>query len=510
MSEHPSGPPNDTRPHVESINQLVDASDNRGPTERPHPLTPVAQTWIMFVAAALALLREFMQGSLPDFSRWGVWVWVLLAISIAQIVVGLVSWRYTRFVADEHEFRIESTFISHSSRKIAYDKIQAVDIAQPFAARLLGLAKLHIDAGSGQGENIEFLTKTRAEELRDHLMLRAHGTVAAQLPSAPDEPREEVADNVLVRARPLDLVLVAVLTPSFLFLLAFMIIFLIDVLLGGRLGAAWLVAAPLLGLVWVRVVNQWNFTLSRTPRGLKVTRGLFNLATQSVPPHRVQGIRLTQSLLTRQFGLWKVQVTVLGVGVAETDESAATDILVPAGTWADAEAALQAIWPGQRLDDLRWERQPPPARWLTWFTYRTRGWAWNETVFATRRGLLERKIDVVPYARIQGLGVRQGPLQRALGLASIGLNISPGAVHAQAGHLRAADARVLVLRLAQQGRTARVPGTLVQQRQAVAVTAGQLAQRAPTGFVPAGQPIQQGRTGPTLDADAPASQPGEH
>jgi putative membrane protein len=61
-----------------------------------------------------------------------------------------------------------------------------------------------------------------------------------------------------------------------------------------------------------------------------------------------------------------------------------------------------------------------------------------------RRGVLVRELDVVPHARTQSLGLRQGPLQRRLGLASVHQDTTPGPVNASAAHRPAAEARALV------------------------------------------------------------------
>ena len=38
-----------------------------------------------------------------------------------------------------------------------------------------------------------------------------------------------------------------------------------------------------------RVIAMFNFTLAESPRGLRITRGLTNLTSQSVPINRIQG-----------------------------------------------------------------------------------------------------------------------------------------------------------------------------------------------------------------------------
>lgn len=414
------------------------------PTERPHPLTALARTWIMSAAAGYWLIKEWAQGTLHDIAQWPYALWIFGGVAVVQIVAGFFSWRFTRFIADAEEFRIERTFIWHSSDKISYPKIQSVDVQQPFAARLLGLAKLHVDVGGGSGKNIEYLSLKRAEELREHLLRRTlapSGTDSASEDPRSPEPASGPEIEV-VRATPLNLAIAALTSSSFLATLVLFIVIGLPELIMGSWGPGVALLLPLGGIIGAKVIGQWNYRLIRSGGNLRVSRGLTTLASQSVPRHRIQGIRISQPLLSRPFGLWQMRITVLGYGAAGADGQV-SDLVMPAGTWRDAEAALNAIWPGFTLADLIWDAQPPPARWLTWFTFRTRGWALGRLVFASRRGLLTRKIDLVPYARIQGFELVEGPLQRLLGLAGVTVHISPGSVSAVAAHLLRNDARTL-------------------------------------------------------------------
>ena len=428
------------------------------PVERPHPLTVIAKTWILLVATAWFLLQEVAQGTHLQFTRWGPILQIFIVIVVLQLAFGIGDAIFTRFVADASEFRIEKRFIWTKSDKIAYNKIQSVDVLQPFAARLLGLARLHVDVGGGQGKTIEFLARRRAYELRDYLLVRAHGQAASPDEIATDSSNllsdVQQSDEVLVRATPAQLILAALLSTWFLWLLIPAVISTWLAVDSGVWGIAvpWLL--PLAGFIAARVIGNWNFTLARGARGLKITRGLTTLASQSLPRHRIQGIRITQGILWRLVGIYQVQVTVLGYRIGE-DDSASSNVAVPAGTWADVRVALAAIWPGFEFDSLVWQTQPEPAKWLTWATFRTHGWSLGEQLVGTRRGLLVHKIDLVPYARMQSVALRQGPLQRRLGLSRVFVHLSPGAVDAEAGYLEEASGEWLVERLAELGRSSR-------------------------------------------------------
>ena len=69
------------------------------------------------------------------------------------------------------------------------------------------------------------------------------------------------------------------------------------------------------------------------------------------------------------------------------------------------------------------------------------GVAHDEQVLAARRGFLTRRVAVIPHARMQSVGVTQGPWQRRLGLASVQVDSTPGPVLIVALHRSAGEAR---------------------------------------------------------------------
>ena len=62
-------------------------------------------------------------------------------------VAGFFTWYFTRFVIDDDELRIETGWVFKKSKKIPFERLQSVDIIQPLAARLFGLAELRLEAG---------------------------------------------------------------------------------------------------------------------------------------------------------------------------------------------------------------------------------------------------------------------------------------------------------------------------------------------------------------------------
>ena len=78
----------------------------------------------------------------------------------------------------------------------------------------------------------------------------------------------------------------------------------------------------------------------------------------------------------------------------------------------------------------------------------------GERVFAARHGALTRELVIVPYARIQSVRVVRGPLQRALGLATVHVDTAGGSGAAARGR-DLAEAWVLAAQLTERAQSAR-------------------------------------------------------
>jgi membrane protein YdbS with pleckstrin-like domain len=84
-------------------------------------------------------------------------------------------------------------------------------------------------------------------------------------------------------------------------------------------------------------------------------------------------------------------------------------------------------------------------RWLAW------GYAEREDDLLVRRGVLVRRVSVVPYGRMQYVDVTAGPLDRRLGLARVTLHTAAAASDASIPGLPAEEATRLRDRLAALG-----------------------------------------------------------
>jgi putative membrane protein len=193
-----------------------------------------------------------------------------------------------------------------------------------------------------------------------------------------------------------------------------------------------------------RYINQWGFELAHTSRGLRITRGMLSRTTQTIPLDRIQGIAVAEPLLWRPWRWSRLDVDVAGHARSGDDhKNADQSTLLPVSDRTTADRIIAEVLPRADLSSLRLHPAPRSARWL-----RPIGWRFLDVgntpeLVATRSGWLMRKTCLVPHAKVQSVRVRQGPLQRRLGLASVHVDTPPGPVDAVAFHRTAAEASAL-------------------------------------------------------------------
>lgn len=411
--------------------------------ERPSPLTGIARSSIALVAAAVFLGRDFLESS-GSFGKGSLVAGIIAAgVVVVGLLSGIVTWRTTTFVADADEFRVERNFISKSSQRVDYTKVQSIDISQPFVARLLGLGKVHIDVGGAGGVDLAYLTKGRAESLREHLLEHMAGArPAVAVDDEPAEPQELPEEELVVKVSPKNLLLgtfvsfgAATSLAIALTLLAVSFFFKTPVTV-----VAAVVAVA--GWVWSQTGANWGFTMKKTGETLRLRRGLLSTTTQGLQPRRIQAVAIKQDIIQRLTGLYQMSVTVLGYGDPTADEDAATNaVVLPYGTWDEVLRVLHAIWPGVDLAEIQPHGQPQQARWLTPITFHTHTWGISDDVIIAQHGLLSQVRSIVPHRRMQSASIEQGPLQRRLGLASISVHTTDGPVSLSLYHLAEGQAR---------------------------------------------------------------------
>lgn len=422
---------------------------------RTHPLTGVVQGALWAAAAVFGLFSSVGRGG---WEGLGPVISGLITLGGGLLIgmgVGFLSWMFTRYVIDGTELRINSGIITKSSRRIPYERIQSVDIAEPLIARIFGLAELRIEMAGGKNSrtSLRFLKLNDAGALRRVLLARTHGQVADE---APDEQR-----SIITVVPPQRIIIGTLLSLDFLFAAIGTVTVLVVALWWGQviafIGGIIPLGSWLVQIVGQRVIQQWNFTLSRGERGLRIERGLLSRTSQTIPYDRVQGIAIKEPFVWRRLGWQRLEVDVAGYASqgGDSDGNNSNSTLLPISDGPLANAVIAELLPGAdpALADRTYAS--PRSRWFAPIGWHYRWVAANPSTFVASEGWIERTTSIVPHHKTQSVELSQGPLQRRLGVATVEVHSPKGPVDADGRHLPAAEARTIMLAQLDRARAAR-------------------------------------------------------
>lgn len=402
---------------------------------RVSPLTPIVRGFVFLAAALVATWRDALRG---DFGFLAIGFGVALLVGV---VYGAASWALTRYRIGTEELRVDTGVINRQSRRIRIDRIQGVDVVQPFVARLFRLAELRIDtAGGDQEGSLAYLPLREAEEVRRTLLARRR--------AAAPEPVVAAQEQLLVRVPLSRLVLSSVLSTETVFVVLGSCFVLGAFLATGQWWAITAVGPAVGALALVlanRVSGNYRFTVAGTESGLQVRRGLFDLTTQTLNLRRVQGVVLTEPWLWRWLGWARLDVSVAGnPGQLTGNAESSPTTLHPVGRRAEVLRLARTVLGGLDPDQVPLRPAPPAARWLAPLQGRWLAVGADPALVVSRHGLLTRRHHVAPHRRVQSVRLTQGPLQRRLGLGTVHVDSPPGPVSVRALHRLAPDARSFV------------------------------------------------------------------
>lgn len=454
------------------------------PWRRVHPLTPLLHSWqivaVLMVVVGQNVGEGIVEGNGPDLPGGRgslIGLAAVAAIALVGALLGALSWRFTRYRVTADALELDHGVISRRHRRAPLDRLQAVDIVQPLIGRILGLARLTLEvAGAGDSKiELAYLSESQARTLRNHLLataagLRSDSSTPPQVGEAPERYALEVPFSRLVGS--------IVLSSSVLLPIAIVVGLVVGGVVSGNPGPIAVTLPFLFGtasIVWKRLTGGFGFRVATAADGVRLRHGMLEQRTQTVPPGRVQAVRLCQPVLWRIPGWWQLEVNVAGYGRSgSSDGSISTSTLLPVGTRDEALGVLAFVLPDLGVDDpeqpgdvldagLTGTRDtggftgaPRRARWADPIGWRRRGFRVTGTALLLRRGVLLRELDVVPHARTQSCAVWQGPLQRRLGLASFELHSTPGPVKPTVEHLAGDVAAALLDAQVARSRGARV------------------------------------------------------
>lgn len=461
-SEHVPGP----GPHEENqIPGPMSMGAFTGEGQRTHPLSGLVQGLLWGSGAAIAF-------SFSSFTN-GEWLIGLISMPagfVMGFIAGFVPWWFTKFIINDEEIRVESGLIFRKSRRIPFARLQSVDINQPLVARLIGMAELTLEmAGGGDSKTqLRFLPLPEAKSLRRMLLNRAHGVASNAVsnsdasndqqgffdPEVPITPRTvitTVTPDRLIIGILMTLDFAGIVIGSIALVIAFQIFGIPFAVIGGLIPLVF----STYQMVSNRVLAQWDFTLSRGDRGLRITRGLLNRSSQTIPFDRIQGITRVEPYLWRKFGWVRLDVDVAGYGVTTEENGVSETTLIPI---TDREFALQLIAelvPDNDADNVEVSAVSDRSRIFAPIGWRFRTLSRTTDTVSSTTGWVTRRTSIIPQSKIQSVAVDQGPWQRRRGLATLSIHSPDGPVDVGIKHLDVGDAYAVALDEADRARLAR-------------------------------------------------------
>jgi putative membrane protein len=208
------------------------------------------------------------------------------------------------------------------------------------------------------------------------------------------------------------------------------------------------------------IARDFRYRLARAPAGLRRRRGLFTLSEVVIPLRRVQVAIVETGWLRRIFGWCSLQFQTLGT---DPGQSGHQDV-APFARRTEIVPLLSEIGIGRLPDDdayHRVSRLTIARRWLAEIVplvcvvllgaifvpavlllclplsllgglavlqWRRHRYLLADGALYVREGILKPRLWIVPFARLQSLSVRRGPLQRRFGLATLEIDTAGASV----------------------------------------------------------------------------------
>ncbi len=383
----------------------------------------------------------------------------------------LYWWRF-RYTVGPGEIVIEKGLLNRQRRVIPFDRVQDIAIEQRLLARLTGTAKVRIETGGAAKDegDLDVIGLADAHALRDHIRhgARAAGPEATAPPAPAEEPVLFAMDMKRLLVSGLfgfSLIFLAAISAAVQQLDQFGLVeweaWFTEERAEAAAGLATLrVVSSLAALVVLlgvfagiarTVLRDYGFMLTRSEAGLRRRRGLFTLSEVVIPIRRTQVALIESGLISGALGWHRLSFQTLGAdrkegGVQVAAPFARMDELLPIlaeagfaapppratfrGTPKRALVGKLAPWLlfGAALSAAAFLFDPRAgigaaamavlalAAALRW---RRHGWAEDARAFYVVRGLLKRRLWVMPHEKLQTLSVSRGPIQRRLRLATL-------------------------------------------------------------------------------------------
>ncbi len=451
---------------------------------RLHPLT--------LVLGLISSLRKLIIPAVPilllgNKFRWGG-IGLFGLMLIGTVVTLLMRYFSFSYRIQGRELVTREGLIERKERHIPLEQIHEIRIEQSLLQRAFDVVEAVIETAGADGAEAKLSVLSRAEAERLRAAVAARST-AKKVAANESAATPETSEREVIRKLGLqDLVLHGLTSNHLLSALAILgtaWAFADDVLpdwIYKRLGqllqvaagemfrqglraalfvlAAGLTVVTMVGMIVSiigSVVKFFNYTLTRHGDELHRSYGLLTRRASSLPRHRIQVLKVEESMLRRWFGLATIRADISGSKKEGDDDNKGRDVLLPIARRAELAFLLSVFFPTLAADEAEWKQVSklairrgtivgvvmlllviallcagtqsliglwlllliPLLYWINVKSYREFGYALGTQYFQTQRGWLGRARYIVPIEKSQVIMVRQSPFERRLQLATL-------------------------------------------------------------------------------------------
>ncbi len=464
----------------------IESSAAEAPAERLHPLYLVtglgkAVKGAWGIVAGMAVLGS--QG------RWWLVAMIAAGFVLFSIASLLFHWLKFEYRVGADELRIDSGFLSRTSRAIPFDRVTDVDLEQGPLHRLFGLARVRFETGASAGAKsedgvLDTIALDRAQALRDQIRSRRSRAAAATAAAVEDDgatPPLFAMDKIRVATAGLFNFSLAVVAGLFGLTQTFGDVLGFDpfkrtfwiglaersgplqelvrahqfiAVIGGALMLVLLGIAT--GMIRT-LLREHGFRLDRTAVGLRRRRGLLTLTDVTIPARRVQAAILASGPVRRFFGWSELKLQSLAMDGAKGDH-----VVAPLARPQEAASILSSLgWPatpstGQwsnvsfayvtslaalfvpatllALGAMVWIG-PVVLLWIAgalvavaarWLGWRQTRYSVSDDSLFVETGWWRRRRSIVPTRNIQSIDLTESAWSRAFGICTLRLGVAGG------------------------------------------------------------------------------------
>lgn len=446
--------------------------------KRLHPITIFYEIITALKEMIVPFIIFVVIGKSGSNSIWEKIPLLIFFILIAvTIVSGFLKWLRFAYWLEDHELRITQGLFVKKKRYIPFERIQSLDLSESIFHRPFQLVKVKVETAASSGNKAEAeLTAIRKEEAAALQKIIAD----AKRGNDAEVSEETVNEQVIYKITRRQLLFLAttsgragVVISAFLaFVFQFDDFIPYEKLFTEmqefiRYGVMFISAIVLVALVMVWLISvlialfKYNdFTVKKVENDLIITRGLLEKRTTTVPLHRIQALKITESPIRQPFGFASVTLESAGGTVMDQDSSSiallpvvkksqipeilgealpefsfVTDLkpapkkalrrylLIKVLLTLVAAVALSAIfWPYGLLAGIL----IGGALALGYAQYRSAGWNIQDRQLTMRFRTIEQHTMLMKKDRIQAFAISINWFQNRAGLAGIDAKVKSG------------------------------------------------------------------------------------